>query len=85
MLYAFHVGVFALGGDGATPDANPDHNVADENEREGQQVAENDISYDEVDVLFVLWRPLLDTEQDLWAAGWQAGQIEIHRPRNGRR
>ena len=56
--------VFALGGNGATPDTNPDHNVADKNEGERQQVAEDDVSHHEVDVFFMLGRPLFDAQQD---------------------
>jgi len=65
--------VLALGGDGTTPNANPDHDIADENEGERQQVAEYDIRHNKVDVLFVLGRPLFDAQLNVRTTRRQTG------------
>lgn len=65
----------------------PDHDVAEANEREGEEIAKDHVRHDEVDRLLVLgpFRPLLHAELDL-RLGWErAHQVEVHGPWKGRR
>jgi hypothetical protein len=72
LLQAFHVSVIILGGNGSAPDADPNHDVAEENEEQRQQIAQDDISHNEVDVLLVHGRPLLHAKLDLRMRGEKA-------------
>lgn len=76
--------VFALGGDGSPPDADPYHDVAEQDEKERQQVAEDDIGQNEIQVLIPLARPFFQTETNLRAGREGAHQMKVKWPWNGR-
>lgn len=76
--------VFALGGDGSPPDSDPYHDVAEQDEKERQQVAKDDVGQNEIQVLIPLAGPFFQTETNLWAGRKGAHQMKVKWPWNGR-